>query len=868
VTRLLCASIFAIALCSLFHLNTANSQEVTIQEINPTHSNIGGLNATGGRVNHLGRATDSIIYAASEFGGLFKSTDAGRTWTRLDNHLPTRVSDVKVSPSDPNLVVATSLFDGRISSFAGINVSHDGGLNWTKPPSTIPPAGFCGRPEGISQPSAFGIAFDPQNGTHVFVGTNCGLAKSIDGGLNWTFINPGPRSPADIVAGVAVHDGGIIDTCGFGGHRRSIDDGQTWTGARPGGTPLPAAAICSIAPSPFESSVIFATAGPRIFESDDAGGSWNTEFANPKSSERVPFVVVNRRQGRNFDLWFGDADIFRATCSSPLTPSTTPRCPPSNTWTVTGTGAHADMGEVVFTNPPPIDPNICSQDCTNAKTACDDDCAADNRICTSQVGKPGGPLASQCAQQLKACKLACTNEFNTCNTNCNRFPEGCPIVLACDGGTYINTVIGSPACQTPKWIQSDVTTRGLWLWSLSGANIPDSPVGEALYMAAQDDGTFATLNAGAATPTWVNPDAGDASDTVSDTTQVLYTDCCFGAPRDNKVFRRNPGMRGGRQIPNYPPGDVPGFFFPDVITRFGFSSFAMITTKGIFATQNIAANPIIWTPVGNAPHNACALAAVGPQTNPTFYALDGMCSGFAGDFLRFKGTSTTGNWQVVPLPPGGFGVGIFAVDPNNANRLFASIFTSTGPHMFRSLDGGTTWTADTVLDGLMTGNGTFLPQVAPFVADPYPQPTLVAFDPDNSNNLLAGAADAGIFLSRDNGVTWKTITNNSGDAANPIIPRPHWAYFDRECSQYNIYVGTQGRGAWHLSYPDPEGSTVVECQGRCQTEFQQCQKDCATERDLCQRQGGKNCGQEARTCSAICVGTRNTCNQHCVDCPQ
>src|SRR5262249_18782696 len=148
------------------------------------------------RVNHLGRATDTILFAASEFGGLFKSTDAGRTWVRLDAHLPTRVSDVKASPADPNLVVATSVYDGRVNSFAGINVSHDGGATWTEPASTTPPTGFCSDVRNFNEPSAFGIAFDPENATHIFVGTNCGLAKSTDAGVNWTFINPGPGSSA------------------------------------------------------------------------------------------------------------------------------------------------------------------------------------------------------------------------------------------------------------------------------------------------------------------------------------------------------------------------------------------------------------------------------------------------------------------------------------------------------------------------------------------------------------------------------------------------------------------------------------------------------------------------------------------------
>src|SRR5262249_54879561 len=122
------ACAWAVALSALPHANVANGQTVTIQEINPTHSDTGGNAATGGRVNHLARATDSIFYAASEFGGLFKSTDAGRTWARMDAHLPTRMSDVKASPADPDHVIATSIYDGRVNSLAGINISTDAGI--------------------------------------------------------------------------------------------------------------------------------------------------------------------------------------------------------------------------------------------------------------------------------------------------------------------------------------------------------------------------------------------------------------------------------------------------------------------------------------------------------------------------------------------------------------------------------------------------------------------------------------------------------------------------------------------------------------------------------------------------------------------
>jgi hypothetical protein len=216
------------------------------------------------------------------------------------------------------------------------------------------------------------------------------------------------------------------------------------------------------------------------------------------------------------------------------------------------------------------------------------------------------------------------------------------------------------------------------------------------------------------------------------------------------------------------------------------------------------------------------------------------------------------------------GIGLFAVDPSNAARLLASVFDAGGPHMFRSNDSGATWAALPALDALMTGNGAF--RLAP---TGYVQPTLAAFDPNNANHLLAGAADAGLFLSRDNGATWTTVTNNSGDATNPVVPRPHWAYFDRECGSTIIYVGTQGRGAWRFSFPDPNAPTVAQCQNRCEQERQPCLDDCAAERAACMAEVGRPGGPLASQCAQRFVQCRNGCNtsvnacrQRCVECPQ
>jgi len=74
------------------------------------------------------------------------------------------------------------------------------------------------------------------------------------------------------------------------------------------------------------------------------------------------------------------------------------------------------------------------------------------------------------------------------------------------------------------------------------------------------------------------------------------------------------------------------------------------------------------------------------------------------------------------------------------------------------------------------------------------------------NVLVAGAADAGVFLSVDDGahLEFDHRPDNPAGRGVPHLPRPHFAYFDREGTNIfqtvlNLYIGTQGRGAWRIT---------------------------------------------------------------------
>ena len=141
--------------------------------------------ASGGRVNGLASVAgdNQTFYAASEFGGIYKSADAGLTWQHLEEHVPKVAWDVEVDPGNTNRVYATSFYDGRVAPVSGIQVSNDAGATWTHPltahpdpaleltPNDNTPVGFSCAASRRTEPSAFGIGIRLDAPNNVVIGT-------------------------------------------------------------------------------------------------------------------------------------------------------------------------------------------------------------------------------------------------------------------------------------------------------------------------------------------------------------------------------------------------------------------------------------------------------------------------------------------------------------------------------------------------------------------------------------------------------------------------------------------------------------------------------------------------------------------------
>lgn len=747
----------------------------TSADINPDVSNNSDPDAaTGGRVNGIGAVPgdNQTFYVASEFGGLFKTTNGGDAWTRLDDHLPTRGWDVQVDPSNVNRVFATSWYDGRATSLSGIQVSQDAGATWSKPGSATPPTTLpCANPRDEGR--AYDIAVRPDAPANVYVGTSCGLAISSDSGATWTFVDADDAAgTADDVWDVAVQAGGptgqgIIDVCGDERHFRSTDGGATWTG---GSTGLPAGR-CALDVSPDESYVLFVYAADNnIYESDDAGATW-TQLGAPERRRqgRVPFVATNQRSdsgGNNvFDLWTSDVSLFRAGCTTPASPAPggALRCPMA----YPGSGAFGGIP-----NPYAV-PAGWSGPFTRSVGAHDD----------------GGDLV-----------------FDTEATS-----DACPVLYTSDGGAHKNTDTGSD-CHNPDWLRSNVGLHAMWLWAMDGADVAGD-VAEDLYFGTQDVGSFGTTNAGAATPTWNNADCCDVFDVAAQPGRVVYTTCCVvqsDGSFTSSILLAGAGISGQAAISPNPPGTLPTFQFPDYLDDFADKQYVAATggtAGGVFTTTDITAGTVTWTALGagSSPAGAFAVQAAVSGGTPTFYV-----SSTGNQVSKYVGTGSD-TWDRIDdndgLPGG---LPLFAVRKSDPNRLAGA--TGNG-FVFFSSDGGTTWDPDPELDALMIGDGAFKRR----------QPTLLAFDPEDADFVVAGGADSGVFLSTDGGDNWSVLTDplTSNVSGVPHLPEPRYAYFDHESSgDVNIYIGTRGRGVWRFTvtvptadaggpYTTPEGTNVV-----------------------------------------------------------
>jgi photosystem II stability/assembly factor-like uncharacterized protein len=177
--------------------------------------------------------------------GVYKSTDAGKTWTHVGFSASQAISKIRIHPNNPQIVFVASFGRyGGPSEERGIFKSTDGGRTWQRKLFRDTKTG------GVD------IALDPHNPNVMFAalweafrveyqmssgGPGSGLFKSTDGGDHWTEITRNPGLPAGVIGKIGVAVSGadanriyaVVENQN-GGLFRSDDAGATWTSVNEG----------------------------------------------------------------------------------------------------------------------------------------------------------------------------------------------------------------------------------------------------------------------------------------------------------------------------------------------------------------------------------------------------------------------------------------------------------------------------------------------------------------------------------------------------------------------------------------------------------------------------------------------------------
>jgi len=273
----------------------------------------------------------NIFYVGQVNGGVWKSDDYGRTWTPIFDHESTQsIGAIAVAPSDPNIIYVASgegLHRPDLSVGNGIYKSTDAGKTWTQ----------LGLRDGLQIPA---LAVDPRDPNKIFAAVlghpygpsdERGLFRSTDGGQSWQKViykdeNTGasdveidPANPDVVYASMwEVREGPWEDNNevnGIGGGLfKSADGGNTWHPLT-NGLPKDLSQIY-VAIAPSDRHRLYATLGTAsgmlaVYRSDDAGESWYKATDDPRPSGRIGGgdLPVPRVDSQNADIVYSASTV-------------------------------------------------------------------------------------------------------------------------------------------------------------------------------------------------------------------------------------------------------------------------------------------------------------------------------------------------------------------------------------------------------------------------------------------------------------------------------------------------------------------------------------------------------------------------------
>ncbi len=289
----------------------------------------------GGRVNGVSGVANepNTFYFGSVGGGVWKSTNSGRTWTPVFDSQPiASIGAITVAPSNPNIVyVGTGEADMRSqNSFGnGMYKSTDAGRNW--------------KHIGLDDTRQIGrVIVDPKSANVLFVaalghvyGANSerGVFRSKDGGATWKKVLFKNENVGAIDLQFDSNDSHIVYATLWntrrppwsiyppsygagGGIFKSTDGGDTWNELK-NGVPVEGQGRIGIAVARTNPKRIYAIVDAKaggLYRSDDAGNSWNLISADKRIWGRGWYFCKVTADPKNPDIvYVSNTSVYKST---------------------------------------------------------------------------------------------------------------------------------------------------------------------------------------------------------------------------------------------------------------------------------------------------------------------------------------------------------------------------------------------------------------------------------------------------------------------------------------------------------------------------------------------------------------------------
>jgi len=279
--------------------------------------------AWGGRVSRAAGVPGNanVFYLASASGGVFRSNDGGATWTPIFDEEPVAsIGSLAVAPSDPNvLYVGTGEANLRGNAVPGDGIykSVDAGKTWTHVLTLVGHIGTM-----VVDPRNADVAFAAVLGHGFGPNPERGVYRTRDGGKTWqqvlrkdadtgaSDVAVDPSNPHIVFAGLwqVRRRPWTLTSGGPGsGLYMSRDGGDTWKRLTGKGLPEGIWGKVGVAVAPSDGHRVYALIEAEeggLFRSDDGGDTWTRASGSHELRQRAFYYsMVTVTPNNPDDLW-------------------------------------------------------------------------------------------------------------------------------------------------------------------------------------------------------------------------------------------------------------------------------------------------------------------------------------------------------------------------------------------------------------------------------------------------------------------------------------------------------------------------------------------------------------------------------------